>query len=255
MKILIVRHAEPNYVIDGLTSKGKYEAQLLSERLCKLNIRDFYVSPLGRAKATASYTLNKLGRTAETLPWLHEFRGRCYDEMSGRERICWDYRPEQWYDHPMLHDMETWPQDPLLSKQSNVAQIWDETVTGINEVLGRYGYRRDGAIYRCDHNTDDTLVFFCHFGIGAAMLGYLCNIPPMLLWQGTCMQPSSVTTIVSEERVKGEVAFRCMQMGDLSHLWAAGERHSTAGLFPECYTGIDSTEPPEWKVNGCQRKE
>ena len=34
-------------------------------------------------------------------------------------------------------------------------------------------------------------------------------------------------------------------MGDLSHLEAAGEPRSTAGLFPECYTGVDNTVPEE----------
>ena len=38
MKLLIVRHAEPNYEIDGLTEKGKREAALLAERLKKEKI-------------------------------------------------------------------------------------------------------------------------------------------------------------------------------------------------------------------------
>ena len=67
-------------------------------------------------------------------------------------------------------------------------------------------------------------------------------------WWST--QPSSVTTLVTEERVKGEVVFRCMQSGDLSHLYAADEPYSTAALFPECYTGRDSTDPPEWDTLG-----
>ena len=50
MRILIVRHGEPDYAHDTLTEKGWREAELLSERLCKEKIDDFYVSPLGRAK-------------------------------------------------------------------------------------------------------------------------------------------------------------------------------------------------------------
>ena len=79
MKILLVRHAEPDYTIDSLTPKGRREAELLSRRLCKLDIKNFYVSPQGRARDTASYTLSKLNRTAEVLPWLAEFRGRCFN--------------------------------------------------------------------------------------------------------------------------------------------------------------------------------
>ena len=70
MRILLIRHAEPDYSIDSLTPKGRVEAELLSRRMVHYDVRDFYVSPLGRAKDTAAYTLEKLGREAEVLPWL-----------------------------------------------------------------------------------------------------------------------------------------------------------------------------------------
>ena len=57
MRLLIVRHGDPDYSIDSLTEKGWKEAEYLSERLSKLDVKDFYVSPLGRAKDTASFTL------------------------------------------------------------------------------------------------------------------------------------------------------------------------------------------------------
>ena len=65
MKILIIRHGDPDYTIDSLTEKGKTEAELLSDRISKMDIKKFYVSPLGRAKATADYTLKKMNRKAE----------------------------------------------------------------------------------------------------------------------------------------------------------------------------------------------
>lgn len=74
MKIHIVRHGEPDYSIDSVTPKGAREVQLLADRLSAESISAFYVSPLGRAQATAAPTLKKMGRTAETLDWLREFR-------------------------------------------------------------------------------------------------------------------------------------------------------------------------------------
>lgn len=245
MRILLVRHAEPDYARDSLTPKGRREAELLSQRLCRLDVKAFYVSPLGRAQDTASYTLTKLNRTAETLPWLAEFRGRCYDAMAQANRIPWDYRPRQWSAYPELYDPRTWQESPLLA-QGDVQQVWAETAAGMDALLARHGYHRDGPIYRCADNRPDTLVFFCHFGIATALLSHLCGIPPVPLWQSFCMLPSSVTTLVTQERIKGEVDFRCIQLGDLSHLYAGEERFSTAGMYPECYTGRDSTNPPEW---------
>ena len=73
MKLLIVRHGDPDYSIDSLTETGWIEAELLSDRLCKLDVKAFYCSPKGRARDTAKATLEKLGRQAEILPWLREF--------------------------------------------------------------------------------------------------------------------------------------------------------------------------------------
>lgn len=246
MKLILVRHAEPDYSIDSLTEKGRWEAELLSRRLCKLeNVTAFYVSPLGRAQATAAYTLDKLGRTAQTLPWLAEFRGRCTDTETGASRIPWDFKPRLWQSRPMLRDYHHWSEDDLVQGGDTI-QIWQETQQGVDTLLARHGYHRDGGLYRCDNNRDDTIVIFCHFAIMAAIVAHLTSISPLNIWQGFCAQPSSVTTMITEERVKGEVIFRCMQFGDIGHLYAGGERYSTAGLYPECYTGRDSTNPPEW---------
>lgn len=76
MELWIIRHGDPDYVHDSLTEKGVREAKLLAERLSKYNISKIYCSPLGRAQKTASYTLEKLGMQAETLPWLREFEGK-----------------------------------------------------------------------------------------------------------------------------------------------------------------------------------
>lgn len=249
MKLMFVRHAEPYYAIDSLTAKGHREAQLLAERLSKLDVKAFYTSPLGRAKETARYTLEKVQREATMLSWLAEFRGHSVDPEHGHHRIPWDYKPAIWQDRKALRDMDAWLDDPLMAG-GNVAEIWQETTEGLDALLAEHGYVRDGNIYRVDDNRPDTLVLFCHFGIMMACLSHLIGITPINLWHGFCTQPSSVTTVITEERVKGEVAWRCMQLGDISHLYAADEPYSTAALFPECYTGIDSTDPPEWKTLG-----
>lgn len=73
MRILLIRHGDPDYEHDCLTAKGKIEASLLAESAKDLHLGDCFVSPLGRAQETASYTLKKLGLTAKTLDWLMEF--------------------------------------------------------------------------------------------------------------------------------------------------------------------------------------
>ena len=115
MKLMFVRHAEPWYAIDSLTEKGHREAALLAERLAKLDVKAFYSSPLGRARETARYTLEKVGREAEVLPWLAEYRGRSIDPENGHHRIPWDYKPSIWMPREGLRGYDTWLNDPQMS--------------------------------------------------------------------------------------------------------------------------------------------
>ena len=243
MRILLIRHAEPDYSIDSLTPKGHIEAELLSRRLVRYHIRDFYVSPLGRAKDTAAYTLKKFKKQAEELPWLAEFRGSYLDPETGNRRIvAWDVKPRIWTSFPGVKDISTWCEAPVFAT-GDVRVIWLETVKGVDSLLSRYGYSKDGPVWKCTANDHSVIALFCHFGISMAILGYLTDVSPMVLWHKALCLPSSVTEIVTEERIHGEVSFRMTKLGDLTHLEAAGENRSTAGLFPECYTGIDSTDP------------
>ena len=58
MKLLIVRHGDPDYSIDSLTPTGWAEAECLVPRMEKLDVKAFYVSPLGRARDTAAATMH-----------------------------------------------------------------------------------------------------------------------------------------------------------------------------------------------------
>lgn len=234
MKILLIRHGEPDYSIDSLTPKGWREAELLADRLSRMDIDDFYVSPLGRARDTSKATLERMNRQAEVLPWLQEFRGRMMNPKNGRDEIPWDLMPQYWTNQPELLDREQWRENPLY-RTGNVEAIYDEAAAGLDALLARYGYERDGMVYRCAHNDETTIALFCHFGIAATMMSHLMGISPVVLWHGMVMPTSSVTTLVTEERAKGEVWFRCMQMGDTSHLYVAGEPLSKAGLYSEVY--------------------
>ena len=242
MRILLIRHAEPDYVNDSITEKGRREAELLSERIARYDIRDFYVSPLGRARDTAAYTLKKTGRTAETLDWLQEFRGKYPDPETGKLRLAWDIRPRIWPQYPGVNDIHTFLDNPLFDT-GDFREVWQETADGVSALMERYGYRKDGPVWLCESNRSDTIALFCHFGISMAVISCLTDISPFVLWHRTLCFPSSVTEIVTEERKIGECSFRITKLGDITHLESILEPRSDAGLFPECYTGTDSTDP------------
>ena len=87
MRILIIRHGDPDYEHDSLTEKGLREANLLKKRLCCEKIDAFYCSPLGRARKTAEPTLKAFGKEAVICDWLREFDGYVQNPQTGeRER-------------------------------------------------------------------------------------------------------------------------------------------------------------------------
>ena len=239
MKILFVRHGEPDYEHDSLTEKGDREAALLADMLCKMDIKAFYCSPLGRARRTADFTLDRLGMEAEVLPWLQEFRGRCVKpNIPGRESICWDWLPSDWTEQKLFYDREKWVLAPEF-EGTNVKSENDKVVSGLDELLASLGYERSGELYKAVRPNNDTVVFFCHFAVQCVILGHLLGLSPMVLFQGLMAAPTGVTTVVTEERKEGIAAFRMLEFGSVQHLYVADEKPSFAGRFCECYSNTD----------------
>ena len=117
--------------------------------------------------------------------------------------------------------------------------IWQRVWEGLDGILERHGYVREGNVYRAAVPNEDRIVFFCHFGVQCVMLGHLLGISPMILWHGLMTAPTSVTTLVSEERREGVAFFRASAVGDISHLYARGEEPAFAGRFCEVFSNTE----------------
>jgi len=234
MEILIVRHGDPNYALDTLTRKGVREAKLLAERLSKLNVKAFYCSPLGRAKKTASYTLKKMKREAEILPFLQEFKGTVDDPESGKMQ-SWDRKPTYWTEIPDYYTYDSWHKVDLMEKGGVFAE-YKKVCDGIDELLAKHGYVHNGKIYDVVNENHDTIVLFCHFGVESVLLSHIFGISPMIMWHNFVALPTSVTRLVTQEREKGKAIFTCLQYGDLSHLYAGNEEPSFSARWCECYS-------------------
>ena len=234
MKLMIVRHGEPDYSIDSLTPVGWKEAEILADRLCKLDVKAFYCSPMGRAKDTASFTLKRMGREATILPWLQEFPAGVIRPGHTKPGCAWDWLPQDWTAEPDHFLRDRWMHTPAM-EQANVPAIYENVVKGLDQLLAAHGYVREKDYYRAVSANQDTVVLFCHFGLECVLLSHLLNISPMLLWHGTCAAPTSVTILNTEERREGIAYFRMSTFGDTSHLYAAGQAPSFAARFCETY--------------------
>lgn len=253
MKLIFIRHGDPNYEIDGLTEKGQREAQLLADYIKNYNIDEIYMSPLGRAQRTAEYSLKALGKEAVTYDWLKEFPAQfdpnlsesarqAYktelktDPKTGRyeTRILWDMLPSYYGAHPGLFDKNAWRnEEPVI--YSDMCKVYDYVVSSFDKFLREQGYEKDGLIFKINESNDKVIAFFCHYGITSVLLSYLWNVSPFVPFQFIALAPTSVTIVASEEREKGIGTFRTIGMGDITHLNIAGEEPSFSARFCEKY--------------------
>ncbi len=72
MRIIFVRHGEPDYANDCLTPEGHKQAAAAAERLSVEGVREIYAAPSGRAQQTAACTARRLGLEVATLSFMGE---------------------------------------------------------------------------------------------------------------------------------------------------------------------------------------
>ena len=240
MRILIIRHGDPDYVNDTLTEKGHKEAKLLAQKLSKEKIDYFYSSPLGRAKDTCMYVARAHGREKEVVikDWLREFV--CALTLpSGRESgIPWDMLPDEWMNNPQMYDYKNWYKQDFFEK-GDMEKAYKAVTNGLDSLLAIHGYTRKGEVYHTEKGHTQTIALFCHFGLEMVLLSRLCNISPVPLWHHFTALPTSVTTLYSEERREGVAVFRCSGFGDTGHLYAGDEPPSFSARFCEVYHSED----------------
>ena len=243
MKLLFIRHGDPDYERDNLTKAGKREAGLLVPRMEHEKPDTIFLSPLGRARATAQPTLEKLGITAISQDWLQEFSIPVLrpDRGGDYSRIPWDWLPQDWLQDVRLAHPIRWRENEVMA-EAHVGEAYDRVNVQFDALLASHGYRREGPLYRVIKPNTETLAFFCHFGIICVLLSHLMNCSPMVLWQGLSMAPASVTTVYSEERRPGIAVFRAASVGDVSHLYAQQVPPSFAARFCEVYGNGDRVD-------------
>lgn len=245
MKLIFIRHGDPNYVTDRLNETGLKEASSLKEYLAGKELGNIFVSPLGRARQTAEIALGSL-ENVTTFDWLREFNTQldlnnhpdiqiAYNVkpiLNGEYKLreTWDMLPRFYYGNPELHDPKLW-KETILSKYSQHVEQYDYVTKEFDKLLSKYGYVRSGSHYQTEQGNHETLTFFCHFGIICVMLSHLMNISPYVLLQNICIPPTGITTVYTEEREKGIINFRTTQIGSTPHL----EQPSFNGRFVEVF--------------------
>lgn len=235
MKLYIIRHADPDYEKDSLTEVGFKEAKALAERMKNVPAKEYYVSTMGRALRTSEPTLEAVGREAIKCDWLREFSTLIHRPDTDQMKICWDWLPADWEKDPRFYDKDLWMSNERMM-EAHIDEDYKKVCDELDKLLETHGYKRNGLYYDAVKPNNDTLVFFCHFGLECVLLSHLINVSPMILWHGFCSAPTGVTIVRTQERRPGIADFRVSNFSDTSHLYAQGMEESFSARFCECFT-------------------
>ncbi len=174
MRMIFVRHGEPDYAHDCLTETGRQQAAAAAQRLAGEGISAIYASPNGRARETADYTARLLGLPVTTLEYMHEISwgGEGIPENGHPwtlgewmiDRDDFDFYTRDWRKHPYF--------------EKNVATAYlDRISREIDALLLSRGYRHAGTRFLCEDGKEETVALFSHGGSGACVLAHLLALP------------------------------------------------------------------------------
>lgn len=228
MRILLIRHGDPDYANDTLTAQGEREAAALGAHLARGRLDRLYCSPLGRARRTAEHVAQATGLTAQVEPWTAELSEWRIAALPHHVGHAWDAHGEllrcgRRPGHDDWHEHAVYAGRGLRERYADLAAASDA-------FCARHGYVREDGRYRIAAGHRETIAVVCHGGFGLTWLAHLLEIPLPLLWAGFFMPTSSVTTILFDERSDAWAVPRCLGVGDLSHLAVAGLPMSRAGI-------------------------
>ncbi|HVK03239.1 MAG TPA: histidine phosphatase family protein [Armatimonadaceae bacterium] len=231
MRLYIIRHADPDYPNKTITERGHKEAEALAARLERSERPDrIFCSPLGRAVDTMRYTAERIGRDATIEDWTQEMPLPALETPDWGRIAVWDVPGEVIRGRDPLPSRDDWHTLPHYGP-TTAREQFAALQQGSDAFLARHGYVREGGRYRCESPSDERIAVFCHAGFGIAWLAHLLEIPLPLAWSGFWLAPSSVTTVLMERRSDDWAVPRCVAMGDVSHLYAAGLEVSPRGIL------------------------
>ena len=183
MRLIFVRHGEPDYARDCLTETGRRQAAAAAERLAGEGISAVFASPCGRARETAGYTARRLGLPVTVLDFMREITW-------GGDGIPEDGHP--WTLSEWLIDREDfnfgrddWRAHPYFRGNDALARH-DAVAAAFDGFMAERGYLRRGTRYLCAGGREETVALFSHGGSGACALAralalpfpYVCTVLP-----------------------------------------------------------------------------
>ena len=200
MEFVLIRHAQPEWVKDGLSvvnpplsALGFRQAEILGERLKDDRFDHVFVSPLLRACQTAAPFLKHHSRPQIIEPWLEEIREPAWHGQSAEVTV------KAYNDDAKANSLDRWSG---LTGGEPVDEFVARIRSGCVDFLARNGVRRQESLLPV-WDIDDpqtSFVFVAHAGTNSVIIGH-----------------ASMTTIKAIKLGDG-YTFSLENLSDLEHL-------------------------------------
>lgn len=184
MQLYYIRHGEPTYEPDMLTSRGKRQAEELANVLSRIGLDEIYASTSKRALETAEPTAKRLGLSVTPLDWCNEKYAyeefSCIDKADGRRKWLYEIeRVKRTFVSPEFEGRAArWYERAPFSEKRFKAGFGRIQESGF-AFLRSLGYAYDDSIraYHVLNRSDKKVALFAHEGVGMALLSTLLGIP------------------------------------------------------------------------------
>ncbi len=219
MKIIFIRHGNPDYEADCLTELGHKQAEAVADVLCTMGIAKIYASSHGRCLQTAEYTASRLGLEIHKCDFIRELTSRLKADPTcpfSAEFGPWARTEE--YKRRRL---------PLLDKNWRFSEPFadidtperiDRLCIQLDEWLFSLGLEREGLYYKIKNPGDTTVAMFCHVMSYSASLAHIFNLTYPFVCVSLSM-PQTGITVVEFSGEPGEVVIpKLLKVGNIDHL-------------------------------------
>ena len=221
MEIVIIRHAQPEWVRDGLsvdnpplTELGFRQAEALAIELKDEHFDEILVSPLVRTQQTAAPILHVLKRELVIEPWLEEIRNPIW-HGTPQERAEAAWRAEK-----SKASHERWTG---IEGGEPVVEFVDRINVGVAGFLSEQGLVRSNKelpVWEVNDKFRETkkIALICHAGTGSVSLCHMLGFPATPWeWERLVIGHATINRISTLALADG-VTFGLTQLSGNHHL-------------------------------------
>jgi len=221
VQLTLIRHAQPEWVRDGLsvdnpplTALGRAQAERLATRLERERFDEIHVSPLVRTRETAAPLLARLRREESIQPWLEEIRNPIWHGTPVEKAA------EAWREMKRLPSAERWSG---LEGGESVTDFVQRINIGCSLFLEERGIRRadtDLPVWTLHESfvRHRKICLVAHAGTGSVSLCHMLGLQPTPWeWERFVIGHASVSRVQLFEIGDG-ATFSMVRLSDNEHL-------------------------------------